>query len=145
MTTTELDTVGDVRMGTVDRVLGLLAEVIRRRCEESNLPSVNLPVGDIYNILHQMQMSPEFEEDLRYLDFDRIGEDSYSEALENLLFQAGTWGLFKARNPDVGTISLEKKMAEKRIERMEGEYGAAAMERTGQLATRFLEFYNEQP
>ncbi len=77
MTTIESDTVGDVRMGTVDRVLGLLAEVIRRLYVESNVSPVNLPVSDIYNILHQMQMSPEFAEDLRYLDFDRIGEDSY--------------------------------------------------------------------
>lgn len=144
MKTTESDTAGDVRVGTVDRVLGLLAEVIRRLYEESNVSPVNLPVSDIYNILHRMQMSAEFKEDLCYLDFDRIGEDSYSEALENLLFQAGTWGLHKARNPDVGSIGLEKEMAEKRLERMRREYGDAAMDRTKQMAAYFLEIYKDR-
>ena len=141
MTTIESDTVGDVRMGTVDRVLGLLAAVICHLYKEGNVSPVNLPVSDIYNILHQMQMSTEFGEDLCYLDFDRIGEDSYSEALENLLFQAGTWGLLKARNPAVGTIGLEMEMAEKRLDRMRREYGADAMGRMEQMAARFLEIY----
>ena len=144
MTTIESDAVGDVRMGTVDRVLGLLAEVIRRLYVENNVSPVNLPVSDIYNILHQMQMSTEFREDLCYLDFDRIGEDSYSEALENLLFQAGTWGLLKARNPAVGTIGLEMEMAEKRLDRMRREYSADAMGRMEQMAARFLEIYKER-
>ena len=144
MTTIEAEAAANIRMGTVDRVLGVLAEVIRRLYVESNVSPVNLPVSDIYNILHQMQMSEEFREDLCYLDFDRIGEDSYSEALENLLFQAGTWGLLKARNPAVGTIGLEMEMAEKRLDRMRREYGADAMGRMEQMAARFLEIYKER-
>jgi hypothetical protein len=107
----------EARMGTVDTLLGLIAAVA---CAE---PGRLIPVGDFYNILHKLKGDSRFSSELRYLDFEAVGDSFYSQALDRFLFQAGTWGLHQVPNPAVSSISLDRDRAENRLQQFEREYG----------------------
>ena len=122
------------RMGTVDTLLGLIAAVAvdpRGRL---------IPVGDFYNILHKLKADRRFADDLRYIDFEAVGDNFYSEALDKFLFQAGTWGLHQVPNPAVSSICLDPARAQSRLEEFETEFGHEPVRRLrDELAAAFIE------
>jgi hypothetical protein len=121
-------------MGTVDTLLGLIAAVVLKN--KNHL----IPVGDLYNILHELKQDDKFKDDLRYLDFEAVGDSYYSQALDEFLFQAGTWGLHQVPNPAVSSISLDEERAGKRLEALKGEFGEEAIRRLREeFATAFIE------
>jgi hypothetical protein len=124
------------RMGTVDVLLGLVAAVtneLRSRGHEGKIP-----VGLLCNVLHQMQTDDRFSAELSHLDFDRIGESWFSRALEDFLFQAGTWDLHRKPNPSVATIALDEGRATRRLNAIEVEHGQAAKAKLQQMAQEFV-------
>jgi hypothetical protein len=126
-------------MGTVDLLLGLIAAVSKQLCEERKAPSAQIAVGDLYDAIRALQTDARFESDFKHLDFTRVGANWYSEALDEFLFQAGTWGLHKVPNPAISSISLERERAEKRLQTLRREFGSTAVDRLeNEIACAFI-------
>lgn len=139
MPATPAESIGS--MGTVDLLLGLLAALSLKLGQESESETFNISVGQLTNALHDLQRRPEFEQDLDYLDFDQIGDSSYSEALEDFLFQGGTWGQHRVPNPAIATICLDKRAAERRLEKIEAEFGPEGQSKVERLRDAVLEIW----
>jgi hypothetical protein len=125
-------------MGTVDIFLGLVAAVTNVLRKNHGPEAGKIPVGLMCNVLHEMQSDERFEAELRYLDFDRIGDNWISKTLEDFLFQAGTWGLHKVPNPAVAMISLDADRADRRLDALKAEFGDAAVEKLNEMAQEFV-------
>jgi hypothetical protein len=139
MTASKIPSAAD--MGTVDLLLGLLAKVAVRVKDEHQQSKVHIPVGELSNALHELQQRPEFQEELQYLDFDRLGNSSYSESLENFLFQGGTWWQHQVPNPAIASISVDESQAKKRLDTIKSQYGDEGVLRVNRLADAFLKIW----
>jgi len=130
---------GDVDMGLVDLLNGLIAKAVVKLRDVYGESAGKIPIGALCDVLHDMQQEEEFANDLRDLDFRKIGGNSVSNALGDFLFLGGAWGSHTVPNPALSTISLGEDRAQKRLAKLEGRYGKAATRKLERLVDRFLE------
>jgi len=125
------------QIGTTELILGLLAAVaekLRKRSGDA-ADAGTIPVRLLCNVLHQLKAeSPDFRDELKYLDFRRAGDNSTSNTLERILFAGGTWGLHYVQNPALVAIAVPPSQAQRRLDDFEASFGADAQKRLDQIA-----------
>ncbi len=132
------------RIGTADLILGIIAvatHILHKGRDHY------IALRDLCNILHDLQME-KFPEELKHLDFDRMGGNSWSPMLENILFQASAWGFCQHHSNALGSIYVDTNDAEQYLEGLAEDYPGtwpAVRDKISEIALVFVDLLRRKP
>ncbi len=136
--------VSEKRIGTTETLLGLIAVACEKAQERTNNVFAGFTYGELFNGIHKLQLDPKFEKELKYLDFELVGPDSwYSRSLDDFLFMTGVpWGGvgFHQTVIEYGMhiLTVEPSAAKKRIRWLREKYGEESVSRIEEMADALI-------
>jgi|SRR3989344_10694 len=126
-------------IGTIDTLLGLVAIASERVHEKTACEYMGFTAGELCDGIHQLSVDPRFEDQLKYLDFSRVGDSFYSKALEDFIFQAGVWGMIETFVWNcLYQQSVPAEQAKAIIGRLNGDYGSEIVKIIEEMADALI-------
>lgn len=103
----------NVRLSSVDKLLGILAVASDRLRLESSEGSIGITDNELYQGLAHLQLDKGID---FHLDFDHVGGDYHSRTLEDILFSIKTWKV--VHESDRG-VYMDPEQSKRQIARLE--------------------------
>ncbi len=127
------------RMGTVDTLNGLLATLYILQREKTESENVGFTPLTICNTLYTLRNDSRYHEALKYIDFRRCGENSYSSTLERYFFSGEVWGFFRRQGRFGELLYITEKESQRTLHELQEKHGEEVLF-LHELALAFLDY-----